>query len=275
VNQLVQYLTLKSSQYPDCIMSNYDQLHRQCRTLENLFDTKLTSYSQLVPTITRPTQDLEASGSSERWKDLETELEDLLEKLEETNEHLSILANTPELLSSSMLRAIQRHRELFQDHSREMRRTKASVQNAFDQANLLSGVRNDIDAYKSSAADSLLAERGRIDNSHRMTDDILEQAYETRSEFSRQRTSLTGINARMTHVLNTMPGIGNLVSMIKSRRRRDSVIMGVIWNYNSPISKMIARLVQIPRVTRKLCLGLSVYLVINRRTFKLTSKQIY
>ena len=29
-------------------------------------------------------------------------------------------------------------------------------------------------AYKSSAADSLLAERGRIDSSHRMTDDILE-----------------------------------------------------------------------------------------------------
>ena len=29
-------------------------------------------------------------------------------------------------------------------------------------------------AYKSSAADSLLAERGRIDSSHRMTDDMLE-----------------------------------------------------------------------------------------------------
>ena len=29
-------------------------------------------------------------------------------------------------------------------------------------------------AYKSSAADSLLAERGRIDSSHNMTDDIIE-----------------------------------------------------------------------------------------------------
>jgi len=66
---------------------------------------------------------------------------------------------------------------------------KANVHTALDKANLLSGVRNDIEcvefdtmrihndvqlsAYKSSAADSLLAERGRIDNSHRMTDDIL------------------------------------------------------------------------------------------------------
>ncbi|TFK41834.1 v-SNARE protein [Crucibulum laeve] len=209
-------------------MSSYDQLHRQCRTLESLFDTKLTSYSQLVATITRPTPDLEASGSSERWKDLEIELDELAEKLEEVNDQLSALASNPELMSPSMLRAIQRHHELFQDNTRELRRTKTNVQHALDQANLLSGVRNDIDAYKSSAADSLLAERGRIDSSHRMTDDILQQAYETRSEFSRQRSSLAGINTQMMHVINTMPGINNLVSMIKSRRRRDSIIMGVL-----------------------------------------------
>ncbi|KAJ3750832.1 snare region anchored in the vesicle membrane C-terminus-domain-containing protein [Lentinula detonsa] len=207
-------------------LSNYEQLHRQCRTLENLFDTKLTSYSQLVSTISRPLDDVEAEGSRARWKDLEMEAEELLEKLEETNEQLAAL--DPEMLSSSMLRAIQRHRELFQDNSRELKRTKASVQYALDQANLLSGVRNDIDAYKSSAADSLLAERGRIDSSHRMTDDILNQAYETRADLGRQRSSLSGINTRMTNVLNTMPGINNLVSMIKSRRRRDSVILGVV-----------------------------------------------
>jgi len=62
------------------MMSNYDQLHRQCRTLENLFDTKLTSYSQLVSNIPRG-QDIEASGSSERWRDLELELDDLSVKV--------------------------------------------------------------------------------------------------------------------------------------------------------------------------------------------------
>ncbi|CAA7264833.1 unnamed protein product [Cyclocybe aegerita] len=209
-------------------MSNYDQLHRQCRTLENLFDSKLTSYSQLAASISRPGQDIESSGSTERWKDLEVELDDLAAKLEEINEQLAVLAGTPDLMSASMLRAIQRHRELHQDNIRELKRTKTNTKHALDQANLLSGVRNDIDAYKSSAADSLLAERGRIDSSHRMTDDILQQAYETRSEFSRQRTSLAGINNRMVQVLGTMPGINSLVSMIKSRRRRDSIIMGVL-----------------------------------------------
>lgn len=58
------------------IMSNYDQLHRQCRTLENLFDAKLTSYSQLASNLSRP-QDVEARGATERCKDLELELDDL------------------------------------------------------------------------------------------------------------------------------------------------------------------------------------------------------
>ncbi|KAJ7195558.1 hypothetical protein B0H12DRAFT_1169347, partial [Mycena haematopus] len=196
--------------------------------LKNLFYSKLTSYSQLVSTISRHTDDVEASGSSERWKDMELELDDLLEKLEETNEQMSALSSNPETLSASMLRTIQNHAEVFQDNARELKRTKASVKSALDHANLLSGVRNDIDAYKSSAADSLLAERGRIDSSHSMTDTMLEQAYETRAEFGRQRTALDGINSRMKTVLNTMPGVNNLINMIKSRRRRDTIIVGVV-----------------------------------------------
>lgn len=78
-------------------------------------------------------------------------------------------------------------------------------------------------AYKSSAADSLLAERGRIDSSHQMTDTIIQyvvadahrsmvafltlphlffrQAYETRSEFGRQRANIASINTRMVKVI--------------------------------------------------------------------------
>ncbi|KAI0363617.1 V-snare-domain-containing protein [Pilatotrama ljubarskyi] len=210
-------------------MSNYDSLHRQCRTLESLFDTKLTAYARLASSITRNNDDVEASGSSERWRDLEAEVDELLEKLQEINDELSTVANdTQNPPSPSMLRAIQRHREVYLDYARELRRTKGNVKAALEQANLLSGVRNDIDAYKSSAADSLLAERGHIDNSHRMTDDMLAQAYETRAEFARQRSTISGINARMQGVLSSMPGINNLLSMIKTRRRRDAVIVGCL-----------------------------------------------
>jgi len=211
-------------------MSTTESLHKQCRTLESLFDNKLTAYSRLAATITRPgSHDLESTGSLERWQDLEVELEELLQKLGEINDELDTLSNDANTQTTqTMLRAIQRHRDVHQDNIREFRRTKASVKQALDQINLLSGVRNDIDAHKSSAADMLLAERGRIDSSHQMTDEILEQAYETRADFSRQRATITGINTRMTGVLSTMPGINNLLGMIKSRRRRDSIIVGCL-----------------------------------------------
>ncbi|OSX67099.1 hypothetical protein POSPLADRAFT_1042372 [Postia placenta MAD-698-R-SB12] len=210
-------------------MSTYDSLHRQCRTLESLFDTKLTAYARLASSIARHQDDIEATGSGERWKDLEIECEELLEKLQELNDQLSALSDdTDNPPSQTMLRAIQRHREVYQDYVREFRRTKTNVQAALDQANLLSGVRNDIDAYRSSAADSLLAERGHIDSSHRMTDDILAQAYETRAEFSRQGSTISGINARMTGVLTSLPGMNHLISMIRSRRRRDAIIVGCV-----------------------------------------------
>lgn len=122
-------------------MVTYDRLHRQCRTLENIFDSKLTTYAHLAATIAQPNQDVEATGSSNRWKDLEQELGDLLTEvqffqffynkiygtyqLEDINEQLSMLASNSDTLSASMLRTIQRHREIFQDSSRELQRTKA------------------------------------------------------------------------------------------------------------------------------------------------------
>lgn len=61
-------------------MSNYDDLRRQCRTLESRLDAKLTSYSRLAANIGR-SDDLEASGSNDRWRDMEEEIDGLLEKV--------------------------------------------------------------------------------------------------------------------------------------------------------------------------------------------------
>ena len=61
-------------------MSTYDDLRRQCRTLESRLDAKLTSYSRLAANIGH-NDDLEASGSNDRWRDLEEEVDGLLEKV--------------------------------------------------------------------------------------------------------------------------------------------------------------------------------------------------
>jgi Golgi SNAP receptor complex protein 1 len=82
--------------------------------------------------------------------------------LGEINDELDTLSNdASNQVTQTMLRAIQRHRDVHQDNIREFRRTKvhraarlreerlttqqASVKQALDQMNLLSGVRNDIE----------------------------------------------------------------------------------------------------------------------------------
>jgi Golgi SNAP receptor complex protein 1 len=126
-------------------MATYDSLHRQCRTLESLFDSKLTSYARLASAIVKDQDDdVESSGSRERWRDLQSEVEDLLEKvnsdqpkqpswltrtkLKETNDALLALSTNPDSIpSQSVVRAIQRHREVYQDYVREFQRTKVSI----------------------------------------------------------------------------------------------------------------------------------------------------
>lgn len=120
-------------------------------------------------------------------------------------------------------------------------------------------------AYKSSAADSLLAERSRIDHSHRMTDDVLESdisrfypspvliyliGKRTRRDLNSRNkagrwvgsmsawlvlfvryTRHPGVSLPQTdipRITETMPGINNLIGMIKSRRRRDAYILGAL-----------------------------------------------
>ena len=61
-------------------MSTYDTYRRECRTLESLLDAKLTSYSRLASNL-GVDDDVEASGSQERWADLEEEIDGLLEKV--------------------------------------------------------------------------------------------------------------------------------------------------------------------------------------------------
>lgn len=143
-------------------MATYDSLHRQCRTLESLFDTKLTSYARLASTISRPgVEDVEAEGSTARVQDVEQDVQELLEKvssqsfkycltvsylhsamgapqLGEANDQLSTLANdTENPPSQSMLRAIQRHRDVYQDYVRELRRTKVCSQDSSSQYEVL------------------------------------------------------------------------------------------------------------------------------------------
>ncbi|CAJ0845841.1 13074_t:CDS:2 [Entrophospora sp. SA101] len=72
-----------------------------------------------------------------------------------------------------------------------------------NKSDLLKSVRDDISSYKSGASsetDYFLRERGKIENSNKMTDMIIEQAFETRDAIERDRAILLNSNSRIRNL---------------------------------------------------------------------------
>ncbi|TXT12851.1 hypothetical protein VHUM_01252 [Vanrija humicola] len=211
----------------------WDNARRHARALESALDTKLSTYSRLATDIATgsgshsPRNDDEGQGG---YRLVEEEIDELLQKLEAAITDLTALINSPsQPPSASMQHAAQRHRENLDDYRRDFVRVRTNIESAVARSNLLGSVRQDINAYKaaqSSQTDALLADRTRIDSSHRMMDDTLNQAYATREDFAQQRGMLASIDSRMGTVVAQIPGINSLISMIRTRRRRDTFILG-------------------------------------------------
>jgi Golgi SNAP receptor complex protein 1 len=146
---------------------------------------------------------------------------------------LSRLLDSESSLSGSATKQnnLSRHREVLQEHRRELTRLKSQVQEARNRANLLSNVRSDIDAYhtnnpEAAEADYMLAERSRIDHSNDMADSVLSRAYAINESFGIQRESLASINRRITGAASQVPGLNSLIGRISAKKRRDGIIMG-------------------------------------------------
>jgi Golgi SNAP receptor complex protein 1 len=171
--------------------------------------------------------------ASEEETRTESQLQDILEKREALVAQLSRLLDSESAHSSSAVKQnnLARHREILQDHRRELSRLKSTIADARNKANLLSNVRSDINAYRSAnphgaEADYMLEERGRIDNSHNVADSVLSQAYAVQENFTLQRESLASINRRIVGAASQVPGINSLIGRIGAKKRRDGIILG-------------------------------------------------
>ncbi|KAH8809768.1 hypothetical protein F5882DRAFT_390623 [Hyaloscypha sp. PMI_1271] len=203
--------------------TGWAQLRQQARSLESQTETLFHTYSQFASVPNIPAK------SSEDERSTESKLQDLLEK----ESQLSRLLDSEATLTASALKQnnLSRHKEILQEHRRELSRLKSQIQDARNRANLLSNVRSDIDAYHSNnpeaaEADYMLGERSRIDNSHNMADSVLSQAYAVNESFGLQRETLLSINRRITGAAAQVPGLNSLIGRISAKKRRDGIIMG-------------------------------------------------
>lgn len=126
---------------------------------------------------------------------------------------------------------LSRHRQVLTQHRGDLSRLQTQINESRNRSSLLASVRRDIQDYRASdpagqEAEYMLQERGRLDRSHGMADNLLSQAYATNEAFGVQREQLERVRRRAMQVAGSIPGVNGLIARISNRRRRDGYILG-------------------------------------------------
>ncbi|XP_059173465.1 Golgi SNAP receptor complex member 1-like isoform X4 [Physella acuta] len=220
----------------------WEDLRRQARQLENEIDLKLVSFSKLGTSYSTQrdyesdTAPLLNKASSEHMFDtMAMEISQLLAKLTEVNDRMveytqNISTSSP---SAALMHTLQRHRDILQDYSHEFQKTKANITAMREREDLLGSVRRDINAYKNSSSlnrrsDMYLKEHDHIRNSERLVDEQISIAIATKENLQSQGKFLNTINQKVNAFANRFPMINSLVQKINLRKRRDSIILGLV-----------------------------------------------
>ncbi|KAL3191614.1 hypothetical protein MRX96_059708 [Rhipicephalus microplus] len=232
-----------------------EDLRKQARHLENEIDLKLVSFSKLgtgFGSRELKNESLDTApllGRDHMFETMTLEIEQLLSKLGEVNDQMSqVQTSSGAAPSATVLHTLQRHRDILQDYVREFHKTRTNVQAHRERDLLLGSVRKDIDSYKNSSSlnrrsEGYLKEHEHLKSSDRMVHDQINIAIRTKDELLSQRNALKAIQTKMTTLAigdklrkvsgkgltdDRFPMINSLVQRVNLRKRRDSIILGLV-----------------------------------------------
>ncbi|KAL3901894.1 MAG: hypothetical protein SGCHY_000254 [Lobulomycetales sp.] len=117
-----------------------------------------------------------------------------------------------------------RHQDILDDHIREYSQLK---QLSARQA-LVIPIKDNSTSSNSWQDNAYLSERSRIDSSHALADQVLQQAYETQESLNMQHSLLSNAQGRMTAIASRIPVVNTLLGRIKSKKTRDTVVLGFV-----------------------------------------------
>ncbi|CCC69578.1 hypothetical protein NCAS_0C05880 [Naumovozyma castellii] len=198
----------------------------QIISLESKTESLLSRYSTFAQTT--------SSQASQEEKSLDTQIEQKLFKRQEIVDSLNGIIESNPNISSSKLSQLQRHKEVLQDHWKNFRNIRSSIQQERNRLNLLFSVKNDIAQHSNNNLTNedeneyIQNESRRIDQSHNMMDRLIMQAVETRESFMNQSHLLHNANNRILQTLQRVPGLNQVISKINTRRKKNAVILATV-----------------------------------------------
>uniref|UniRef100_A0AAX7TR26 Golgi SNAP receptor complex member 1 n=1 Tax=Astatotilapia calliptera TaxID=8154 RepID=A0AAX7TR26_ASTCA len=224
-------------------------LRKQARQLENELDLKLVSFSKLCTSYSSsPDQRMRDSRSDSLGSShdnslvaMTTELDQLLANLTAVNDKMAECTSTHGVSShnAGLMHTLQRHRDILQDYTHEFHKIKSNFYSLREREDLLGSVHRDIESYKSSSGvnnrrTELFLKEHEKPVSHLSQEDFpnglspCSIAMATKENITFQRGMLKSIQTRVTTLANRFPTINSLIQKINLRKRRDSIILGVV-----------------------------------------------
>ncbi|KAJ2856653.1 protein transport protein gos1, partial [Coemansia erecta] len=206
----------------------WEQLLRDVRELEMRFDTRIADYMKFVqPTSPRATisgRPLKTANDRQSCMQVESEISTILGDLEAV---ISEMEETVQQQRGSS-RVLERHQSMYADYQREFQRYKSNVQASVARSELLQGKSTAAaSAGDTSDRDRLVMERERIDQAHLDIDMVLDQAFSVRQDLDDQWSVIGGATSKMVDVTERIPGINLLLGRIRSRKRKEKVVLAI------------------------------------------------
>ncbi|XP_015606598.1 Golgi SNAP receptor complex member 1 [Cephus cinctus] len=212
----------------------WEDLRKQARHLENEIDAKLVAFSKLGVNTGQghaSSETVPLLDEEHVFENMASEIEALLAKLTTINDGMSEVKPS----GAAMLHTMQRHREILKDYKLEFNKTQNNFTARKDREDLLGSVRKEIDSYKSASGlnrrDMYLKESQHIHNSDRLINDQISIAVETRDHLMSQRQAFKRIQTRFNDISNRFPAVNSLLQRINLRKRRDSLIIGLLVGF--------------------------------------------
>ncbi|XP_070507738.1 Golgi SNAP receptor complex member 1 [Chironomus tepperi] len=206
---------------------SWDDLRKKSRNLENEIDLKLVSLSKICSGSGHSGGESSPLISSEFTYDtISVEINDMLAKLSDYNDKMTQIKPT----GNAMMHTQSRHRDILNAYRTEFNKITQNHNIKLEREELLrgSGLLSSNSSNSLSRRDMYLKESQHLSNSHSMVNDQINIAIETQKSLKTQRKAFKKIQNRFNNLANAFPRINSLVQRINIKKRRDSLILGLV-----------------------------------------------
>ncbi|KAM3963942.1 golgi SNAP receptor complex member Gos28 [Aphomia sociella] len=206
--------------------TSWEELRKQARLLENDIDVKLVAFSKLGISTTSSSLSSETVpliNSEDMFDTMSMELQQLLNKLSSINDNMADIAPS----GAATMHTIKRHREILMDYQQEFSKTSARVSARREREELLRGGSPPPSAGL-SRRDQYAKEANHLHSSHILVDEQINIAMEAREHLTSQRQTFKRMQTRFNDITNRFPMLNSLIYRINARKRRDSLILGIV-----------------------------------------------